>query len=501
MFKGNRIFVYGIVFAVFFVTFITVYSTFSITDNDLKFESLVYDIGEDYIENISVNTNVELFLKYFDLKNGRIEVVGIEGEILEDGYVFNGSKTNLYNNSNELVKSYVNVIKGDFDNDGDVDYNDLGKIGECLVNNCSLDGYQVASLDIDDDGSVHMNDVLLLDKAITLGYNGISLDKESVVLQSNEQVRLVANVEPIYGVNRNVKWVSLDENVAIVDESGVVVGQNEGNTEIQAMTLDGKYVASSLIKVDNTIQLESYEGVGYVGGDDLRIKIKLIDYNGVSCSVNNGDIAECNIDGEYLVIKTLGQGNSDVIITTEKYGEAIYKLTTYSVYLNVMPKYLCVTPSNVSYITVSSFHSGELSFFSSDKEIVSNAYMDLFNGRRMLRIEYGNKQGRAILTVKESHGNTTNDVVIDVSRVGVSDIGKFTKVGEEVYTNILGNHLGNLNCVSENENIATCRIEENKLIVTPLAVGEVNVRVYNRFIYNDSLYNCGEALFLVVIQE
>ena len=172
MFKGNRIFVYGIVFAVFFVTFITVYSTFSITDNDLKFESLVYDIGEDYIENISVNTNVELFLKYFDLKNGRIEVVGIEGEILEDGYVFNGSKTNLYNNSNELVKSYVNVIKGDFDNDGDVDYNDLGKIGECLVNKCSLDGYQVASLDIDDDGSVHMNDVLLLDKAITLGYNG-----------------------------------------------------------------------------------------------------------------------------------------------------------------------------------------------------------------------------------------------------------------------------------------------------------------------------------------
>ena len=66
-FKGNRIFIYGIVCAVFFVTFITFYSTFSLVDNDLKFESLVYDIGEEYIEGISVNTYVSLFLKYYSI--------------------------------------------------------------------------------------------------------------------------------------------------------------------------------------------------------------------------------------------------------------------------------------------------------------------------------------------------------------------------------------------------------------------------------------------------
>lgn len=500
-FKGNRIFIYGIVCAVFFVTFITFYSTFSLVYNDLKFESLVYDIGEEYIEDISVNTDISLFFKYFDIKNGRIEVVDSDGEILESGYVSNGSKTNLYNNSNKLVKSYINVIKGDFDNDGDVDASDFENFGECLVNNCSLEGYQVASLDIDEDSSVHINDLLLLDKAVTLGYSGISLDKESIVLQSNESGRLVASVEPSYGINQNVKWVSLDEAVATVDESGVIIGHNEGNTEIQAMTLDGKYVASSLVKVDNTIQLNSYEGIGYVGGENLRIKIKLIDYSGVSCKVANSDIAECNIDGEYLVIKTLGQGVSDVVVISEKYGEAVYKLTTYSVYLNVMPKYFCTTPNNVYYITVSSFHGGTLSFNAFDSDIVKRAYMSEISGRRMLRIELGNKQGRTTLTVKESNGNTTNDVVIDVSRVGVADIGKFTKVGEEASTLIVGDNLGELSCVSENESRATCRIEGNKLIVTPLSVGEVNVRVYNKFIYNDSLYNCGEALFLVVIQE
>lgn len=499
--KGNRIFIYGIFCAVFFVVFITFYSTFSLVDNDLEFESLIYDIGEEYIEDISVNTDVSLFFKYFDIKNGHIEVVDSDGEVLESGYVSNGSKTNLYNNSNELVKSYINVIKGDFDNDGDVDDNDFKGFSGCLVNNCSLEGYQVASLDIDEDGSVHINDLLLLDKAVTFGYSGIILDKESIVLQSNEKERLVASVEPSYGVNQNVKWISLDENVATVDESGVVVGHNEGNTEIQAMTLDGKYVASSLVKVDNTIQLESYEGVGYVGGENLRIKIKLIDYDGVSCKVNNQDIAECNIDGEYLVLKALGQGISDVVVTSENYGEAVYKLTTYSVYLNVMPKYFCTTPNNIYYITVSSFHGGTLSFNSFDSDIVKRAYMSEINGRKMLRIELGSKQGRTTLTVKEGNGNTTNDVIIDVTRVGVSDIGKFTKVGEETSTLIVGDNLGDLSCISEDETKATCRIEENKLIVTPLAVGEVNVRVYNRFIYNGGLYNCGEALFLVVIQE
>lgn len=500
-FKGNRIFIYGIVFACFFVSFITFYSTFSLSEVTYKFESVVYDIDDEYIDNISVNTDVELFLKYFDIENYRVEVTSSDGKIIEEEYVFNGSKTNLYNNSNELIKSYINIIKGDFDGDGDVDDNDFNKIGECLVNNCPLESYQVKSLDIDKDGSVHINDLVLLDKAITLGYNNISLDKKNIILQSDEKTRLVASVEPDYGINQNVRWTSLDEKVATVDEVGMVTGHNEGNTKIQVTTMDGKLVVETDVKIDNTIQLEEYEGVGYVGGEDLRIKIKLIDYDGVSCNVVNSEVAECNIDGEYLVIKTLSQGNSNVVVSSPKYGEAIYVLTTYSVYLNVMPKYFCTTPNNTYYITVSSFHGGTLSFSAFDNDIVKKAYMSDVFGRKMLRIDLGSKEGRTILTVKEGNGNTTNDVVIDVSRVSIPEIGKFTKVGEEISTLIAGNNLGDLSCISEDETKATCRIEGNKLLVTPSSVGEVYVRAYNKFLYNNDLYNCGEALFLVVIQE
>lgn len=500
-FKGNKIFIYGVVVAVFFVCSISFYATFSLNEGVYSFKSLVYNIGDNYIEDVSVNTEVSLFYKYFDLDNCRIEVVNSNGEKLESGYVFNGSKTILYNSNNEVIKTYTNIIKGDFDNDGDVDDGDYNKFGECLVNNCSLEEYQVKSLDIDQDGEVHINDLLLLDKVVTLGYNGISLDKKSVVLQSEEKTRLVASVTPSYGINQNVKWTSLNEDIATVDEVGRVIGKMEGTTKIQAVTMDGKFVAETEVTVDNTIQLESYSGTGYVGGSEIRVRIKLINYDGVSCNVVNSDVASCSIDGDYLVIKALTQGTSDVVVSSPEYGEATYKLTTYSVYLNVMPKYLCTTPNNVYYITVSSFHAGSLSFSTNNNQIISNAYMADVYGRKMLRIELGSKQGRATLRVKEANGNATNDVVIDVTRVSIPQIGKFTKVGEEISTLIAGDNLGILSCASEDENKATCRIEGNQLIVMPLAVGEVYIKVYNKFSYNDSLYSCGEAQFLVVIQE
>ena len=99
------------------------------------------------------------------------------------------------------------------------------------------------------------------------------------------------------------------------------------------------------------------------------------------------------------------------------------------------------------------------------------------------------------------NGKATDSVVVDVSAVAVADIGKFTKVGEEVSTLIMGDNLERLSCVSEDETKATCRIEDRNLIVTPLATGEVYVRVYNKFLYNEELHSCGEALFMVVIQE
>lgn len=479
---------------------LTFYSTFSM-DNNYKFESMVYDIEDNYIKNVSSNTSVELYYKYFDMEDCSIKVVDKNNDEIVSGFVSNGSKMVLYDNNHNIITSYTNVIKGDFNSDGIIDMNDYYGMGKCLVSDCDMNDYLKLSIDMDEDGEFHINDLMLLDKAVTLGYTGIEIEQESIILQSGEQGRLVGKVMPNYGVNLNVKWSSDDESIATVDDAGRVIGGNEGSTIVRATTLDGKYIAEAVVKVDNTIQLESYEGKGYVGGNDIVVGIKSIDYDDITCSVNNEDYASCEIKDKRLVLKAKNAGEVVVSVSSLKYGSVTYKFEAVSVYFNIMPKYLCMTPNSAQGITVSGFDTGDLTFEYSDNSIIAKAGMEYYGNRRMLRIDAGSKQGRATLKVTESNGNTSNVVTVDVYYVTIADFGKEGKIGEEVSTTILGDNLGVLSCKSSDESVGTCRIDGNRLIVTPLKKGEVTITVYNKFSYNNQLYDCGNATFMVVVLE
>lgn len=488
---------------VFIFVILSFYNTFSM-DTEYQFESMVYDIEDAYIKNVSVNTSVELYKKYFDIDNCVIKVVDKGNKEITDGFVVNGSKTVVYDVNNNVIASYTNIIKGDFNSDGIIDSNDFGDMGKCLVDECLISDELLLSIDINDDGEFLINDVTLLDKAVTLGCNGITVNQETIVLQSEEVARIVAEVEPNYGVNLNVKWTSLDEDIATVDEAGIVTGHIEGETYIVATTMDGSYEARTKITVDNTIQLESYEGIGYVGGNDVKVKIKAIDYEGLSCKLGNDAIASCTIEDKYLVLKALQAGDVTVTVSSTNYGEVSYKFSTYSVYLNVMPRYLCMSVGGSNAITVSAFNSGELSFESLDSEIVKDAYMVDYNGRKMLRIDAGSKEGRTTLKVMESNAFTTNNVTIDVYRLSIPEIGRLVGLGESVSTTIVGDNLGELECVLDDPSKGTCKIEGNQLIIEQSetsTVGSFQVTVYNKFEYNGEKYYCGEAIFLVVVRE
>lgn len=497
--------IFGLIFVICIITF---YSTFSINNEDPKYESLTYSIKDNYIENISQDTTVELFKKYFDLKNCYIEVTDINNNKLDNDKLINTrSKTIIYDKNDLEIARYTNIIKGDFNYDGLVNDKDLEKMGNCLVNNCTLEDYQLKTIDIDLDNELHINDLSLLDKTLINGYTDLSINIDNITLQTKETGRLDATTTPNYGLNQNLIWTSDDEAIATVDETGKVTGQKEGTTKIKATTKDGKITKEATVKVDNTIQLEKTEGIGYIDGDKVRVWIKSVDYTGLTCTVADSSIATCAIESEYLVITSLGSGTTSITVSSPKYGKATYKLTSQSVYLNVMPNYLCKTPNSATLITVSGFNSGELSFESSDKEIIKDAYMtNEYYNRNMLRIEFGPKEGRGILTVKESHAYTINKVTIDVTSISIPELGAFTTLGQDITTQIVGNNLGELSCKVEDETIATCKIEGTKLIVTPLKnqkdiLTSTNIRVYNRFTFNGETYNCGEALFMVVIEE
>ena len=486
----------GFVFIVFVFSF---YNTFSL-DTEYKFESSVYEVGEEYIEGVSVNTSVELFYKYFDMDNCSIEVVDDDNKQVS-GMVFNGSKTVLYNANGNAIKSYVNIIKGDYNRDGIIDTNDFYDMGKCLVNGCSLDEIDVLSVDIDGDGELHINDLMLLDKAVTSGYTGISISEESIVLQSGEQGRLVAKVEPGYGVNLNVKWSSDDDSIVSVDEAGRVTGHDEGETKVRATTFDGKYSVEAVIKVDNTIQLESYEGTGYLGGNEVKVGIKAIDYEGITCRLDNKEVASCEISDESLVLIPKMTGSSVVTVSSPQYGEVSYNFSVLSTYFNIKPIYVCAKPGSSTAITVSGFNTGELSFVADDNEIIKDAYMTPVENRRMLRIDFGIKQGRTTLNVTEGNGNKTRMVVVDVTDMDIPEYGKFAKVGEEVTFTVVSGNLGKLTCKSNDLSKATCRVDGDKVIVSTLATGSVTVDVYNTFSYEDYYRECGQKQVIVIIQE
>lgn len=501
MFKTKyKLFINVFIGLVFVLGILTFYSTFSL-ENDYKFESIVYDIDDYYIKGVSINTSIELYSKYFDMNKCSIKIFDLNNEEIVNGNVINGSKTVVYNNNHNVIGEYINIIKGDFNSDGIIDNNDFYDMAECLVDDCEMDEYLLLSSDIDDDGEFSVNDIVLLDKAISSGYSEIFIEETDILLQTNEIGRMVARVKPNYGVNLNVRWTSLDEKIATVDDAGRVTGYEEGETVIRATTLDGKYSYDSKVKVDNTIQLSSYSGISYIGGDNLEVNIKSVDYDGMSCSVSNNNIADCEVKDKKLVLKAKNVGKTEVIVSSSKYGEVKFNLETISVYLNVMPRYLCMTPNNTTFITVSGFNTGNMSIDASDKDIIESAYMEYYGNRNMLRINAGDKFGRATLRVKEDNGNTTIDVVVDITNIGVSDIGKTTKVGEEVRTTIVGGNFGELSCKVNDESLGTCRIEGNELIVSPSNVGNIYVDIYNNFSYEDYYEECGKTIFMVVVQE
>ena len=501
MWKTKRRLILNILVGFIFVgVILTFYSTFSF-DNEYDFSSVVYKIDGGYIKDISVNTSVELFVKYFDMDNCSIKVMDKNNEEVVNGMVPNGSRTVVNDVNGNAVTSYTNVVKGDFKSDGIIDMNDFYDIGKCLIKDCELDEYDKMSMDINDDGEFSISDLVLLDKAITFSYTDLSLVDSSIILQSDEIGRLVSEVTPSYGVNQNVKWTSADEKIVTVDDAGRVTGHKEGETIVKAITLDGKYMAEATVKVDNTIQLSSYEGTGYIGGNNIVIDIKSIDYQGITCSVVNSSIADCEIVDKTLVLKPKSEGKTNITVSSPNYGEVTYNLAVYSVYFNIMPKYICSTPGNAQFITVSGFNTGELSFEPEDSEIISSAYMQMYNNRNMLRINMGTKQGRTTLKATESNGNSAVLVVVDVTSMRLLDIGKIAKVGEEVSTTVISDNLGTLTCKSNNEEIGTCRIEGNQLIVTPLKKGSVTVDVYNNMNYDGYNYKCGQVQFIAVIQE
>ena len=440
--------------------------------SNINISSEIYKIEDNTIKNISIKTSKELFEKYFDLENCYLKVFNKNNEEITNGYIYTGSNTVFYNENNEPIKSYTNIVEGDITNDGEINNEDLTKLATYLTNNIDLPSYNIKSSDINNDNSVKINDLTLIENYNNSNYESLSLNIDNITMMTGDTKRIIPTIIPNIILNQNLNWQSNNDNITI-DESGKITAIKEGTSIVTATTKDRKVSKEVHITVDNTPILSENSISLYRGETPREIDIKAIDYEDLTCSVEKEELAACEISNKKLIITSLSDGETNITVTSPTYGSTSIQVNIIFTSFTIFPKAWCLEPrTSVGGGIISGFNFGTLSVKNiSDREIIVNSLIN----RHGFSVEAGNKTGDAIITFTESNGNNTVNFTAQVYKLSLEKSS--STINTTIDINITNENTGSLTCTSNNEEIATCSITDNKLNIVPIGIGETIITV------------------------
>ena len=93
--------------------------------------------------------------------------------------------------------------------------------------------------------------VITVKQAGRIAVASVTLDKTSVKLKEGESITLVATVKPDNATDKTVTWISSNDSIATVDETGKVTAIKIGEATITAMA--GEKTANCIVFVDKTV--------------------------------------------------------------------------------------------------------------------------------------------------------------------------------------------------------------------------------------------------------
>lgn len=163
----------------------------------------------------------------------------------------------------------------------------------------------------------------------------ISLDVQNINLQIGENFKINPVIYPEDASNKNVNYISLDENIAKVDKQGNIQAIKEGKTTIKAITEDNNKEASITInvtpkledldiKIDESIKVNGTElsGIDYKNNTVKYIKEKIKTSNNIEVYRNNELLSDDKLVGSGNVIKIIDSKNTTVLeFTVILYGD------------------------------------------------------------------------------------------------------------------------------------------------------------------------------------
>ncbi|MEN9913585.1 MAG: hypothetical protein RL528_306, partial [Bacteroidota bacterium] len=78
---------------------------------------------------------------------------------------------------------------------------------------------------------------------------GVTLNQNAATINVNTNAQLTATVNPVSATNKAVTWTSNNTSVAVVSNTGLVIGKSLGSATITATTVDGGKVTTAAITV------------------------------------------------------------------------------------------------------------------------------------------------------------------------------------------------------------------------------------------------------------
>ncbi|MGG7177221.1 leucine-rich repeat protein [Clostridium paraputrificum] len=122
--------------------------------------------------------------------------------------------------------------------------------------------------------------------------SNISIDKTELIINNNNKKTLVASVIPANVINSKVIWLSSNNDVAVVDEKGVVKGLSVGETIISATSVDGNYTTKCKVKIFKEYDF-NYDGII----NKLDLSMISNSYNALVGDANYFEEMDINKDG------------------------------------------------------------------------------------------------------------------------------------------------------------------------------------------------------------
>lgn len=116
-----------------------------------------------FVSGVAVGTDVDTFLKNFNVKNGIASVWGPQGK-KKSGVIATGDKVAVYNKVGVEKAVYNIVIYGDVNSDGKISIVDLARVQKHLLELSKLEGTNKSAADVNRDGKVSILDLARVQK-------------------------------------------------------------------------------------------------------------------------------------------------------------------------------------------------------------------------------------------------------------------------------------------------------------------------------------------------